>query len=276
MRFRPLVTLTLEHAFYAEGVATGVRFVPDAATARRLAARWYAWRGQGGRLTIAVDAADLPPADAAPFRFLVWPTDPDLPAASEAFLSDGPQMAVLSTDAGVREDDGRWRLHAGDCVNAADLADPEADAGPHPAVPGRRPLLEVRLAPPEGDTSPPEGDTPPPLETVVRLASRKVFWTYLVQGAADRGPLSVVDAAGELRFEAVDETPLPGRAPAQTFRSADPLALAERPPYRFQLREQGSVAERVLIRRLPGAGNRFRPIPGQPDGAMQAEIFVHV
>lgn len=269
MRFRPLLSLSVEHGYFADGRAHGLSLRPDGATAKRLGARWFAWRADEGQLAIAADADDPPPGDdlQQAFRFLAWPIRTTLAAASEPFLFAGKQVLRLSTDAKVQEADGRWRLHTGETASADDLADPAPDAEAHPAVPARRPLFDVSLTPPAADA---------PLACVIRLASRKVFWTYLVQGASDRGALSVVDAGGTHTFEALGEAPLPGARTAQAFRSAQPLALAERPPYRFQLREQGSLAERVLIRRLPGAGQRLRPVPGRDGTALQAEIFVHV
>jgi|GEM_PF-4688218 len=270
MRFRPLLSVTLEHGYFADGVAQGVAFRPDTATAKRLAGPWYAWQGRNGRLAVAADAANPPPADEAglALRFLLWPADAALVPASEAFLTAGPQMARLSTEAKVQEADGRWRLHSGETVTADDMAEPAADAHAHPAVPERRPLADLSL------TLPDPADAP--LDCVVRFASRKVFWTYLVLGGDRLGPLSVVDAAGDQAFERLEPVALPGQRTALPFRSANPLALAERTPYRFQLREQNSVADRVLVRRLPAASNRFRPISG-PDGpGMQAEIFVNL
>ncbi len=270
MRFTPLVSVTVEHDYFADGTAHGLELRPDTVTANRLAARWYAWRADGSRLTIATDRANPPSGDEAdaPFRFLAWVTDPLLTAASEPFLSNSPKILRLSMANKVQEPDGRWRLHPGVHAGAAGLGDAAADATPHPAVPERRPLFELALTAPVA-----EGQ---PMDCVVRLASREVFWTYLVQGAAAHGTLSIIDADGAHNFDALGEAPIPGNHTAQVFRSTAPLPLAERAPYRFQLREQGSVAERVLIRRLPNAGNRFRPIPGKTGPAMEAEIFVNI
>ena len=270
MQFAPLVSVTVEHAYFANGLAHGLKLRPDAITAKRLRAPWYAWRTDGCHLTIASDNTNPPPADEAdaPFRFLAWVTDPLLPAASEPFLSEGPQILHLSMADKVLEPDGRWRLHPGVHAGAAGLGDAAADATPHPAVPERRPLFELTI------TAPAEKDRP--MRCVIRLASRQVFWTYMVQGAMARGALSIVDTDGAHDFDALGEAPLPGNRTARIFRSTAPLALAERPPFRFQLREKSSVAERVLLRRLPGAGPNFRPVPGQDGQAMQAEIFVNV
>ena len=270
MRFAPLVSVTVEHDYFADGTAHGLELRPDAGTAKRLAARRYAWRADRSHLTIATDSANPPPDDEAdtPFRFLARVTDPLLTEASEPFLSNSPKILRLSMADRVQEPDGRWRLHAGDYAAAKGLEDPAPDTTPHPAVPERRALFELAL------TAPPEADRP--MNCVIRLASRQVFWTYLVQGTAARGALSIVDADGAHNFDALGEAQISGNHTAQVFRSTAPLALAERPPYRFQLREQGSVAERVLIRRLPSAGSRFRPIPGRTGPAMQAEIFVNI
>lgn len=114
-----------------------------------------------------------------------------------------------------------------------------------------------------------------PVDLTVALPVRKTYWKYLLVG--DWGnALQVTDVAGVVRFGESDLEVLPDGTRVTVIRSAVPIALAERPRQRFQLRRGTGADARVLVARLPLAGpaGLRREIV---DGALSdvSEIFVN-
>lgn len=89
-----------------------------------------------------------------------------------------------------------------------------------------------------------------PLYADVELPVRKTFWKYLMVG--DWGqPLTVVDVADNVGFGPAAPETLPDGTVVTVVRSAVPLALEERPKFRFQLLRGQPGDARVLVSRLP-------------------------
>lgn len=89
-----------------------------------------------------------------------------------------------------------------------------------------------------------------PVEQVLTLPVRQTIWKYLLLGAWG-DELAVVDAADGIAFAGPENETLPNGETAVVFRARAPLALAQRPGHRFQLRRGTGAAERVLVPRLP-------------------------
>ena len=66
------------------------------------------------------------------------------------------------------------------------------------------------------------------------------------------------------------------RSPALTIRSAAPIAIFRRSPFRFQLRGRTGNGERLLVKRLPVAGTaHLVREPRAQGGSLVSEIYVH-
>jgi hypothetical protein len=88
--------------------------------------------------------------------------------------------------------------------------------------------------------------------------------------------LQVTDVAGVVRFGDSDHEVLPDGTRVTVIRSAVPIALAERPRQRFQLRRGTGADARVLVARLPlasPAGLRREIVDGVLSDV--SEIFVN-
>lgn len=108
------------------------------------------------------------------------------------------------------------------------------------------------------------------------MHSRRTIWKYVLTGDWRGRALSVVDQRGEVSFTAPAEERLPNGQRALALHSTSPIALCERPPQRFQLRDMTDASERVLIPRLPGATPQRlwrETVRGEPTHV--SEIFVH-
>lgn len=110
----------------------------------------------------------------------------------------------------------------------------------------------------------------------LQLQARRTVWKYLLLGDWQEHRLQLVDPAAEVQFEAPGAEALPDGRAAIVIRSRSALALAERSPYRFQLRDAASQPPKLLMPRLPVAAPRGLQRELRPQGGSTAvtEIFV--
>lgn len=92
----------------------------------------------------------------------------------------------------------------------------------------------------------------------INFNTRQSFLKYHLLGNMNRNNPLIVDLDNRVEFEFCGDVMLPGNKPAKVFRSKALMPILERSNYRFQLREPGAGAGKVLIKRLPVAsGSRL-------------------
>lgn len=87
----------------------------------------------------------------------------------------------------------------------------------------------------------------------INFNTRQSFLKYHLLGNMNRNNPLIVDLDNRVEFEFCGEVMLPGNKPSKVFRSKALMPILERSNYRFQLREPGAGAGKVLIKRLPVA-----------------------
>jgi len=256
-RYRPFAAVDVLHGYFADGCARHLQFLPHAQTAAFLRRFDMPLRADGGRLTLGVCEAQLAG---------LW---------SER-LEDGVPRAlrfdVRSADPGA--------VYYTDAVTASSQAQSEAlrpvpleEVAPSAAAP-----LATLALPLDPSGS---GDFAAWVDALgasycLRLRGRRTIWKYLLTGDWRQRKLSIVDQRGEVSFTPPAVERLPDGQAAWVARSTLPIALQERPPQRFQLRDITDTPERILIPRLPGAQPQRlwrEMLDGQP--TVVSEIFVH-
>lgn len=110
----------------------------------------------------------------------------------------------------------------------------------------------------------------------LQLQARRTVWKYLLLGDWQEHCLQLVDPSTEVLFDAPGAEALPDGRAAIVIRSRSALALAERSPHRFQLRDAASQPPKVLMPRLPVAAPQGLQRELGPRGGSTAvtEIFV--
>ncbi|MBE3024391.1 hypothetical protein [Janthinobacterium sp. GW458P] len=153
-----------------------------------------------------------------------------------------------------QEQPGCWRLHAQDYADQSAWSDP--------VVPNKmaglaarsfrplKPVFFLALSPVQLAGALASGGTP---RFCVRFQARKMHWKYYLLRDPGVPHAAIVDLDGELRFTARGYTALPGNGPALTFVSEQAIEMRQTHAQRLQLREQGELGERILIKRLPNA-----------------------
>jgi len=111
---------------------------------------------------------------------------------------------------------------------------------------------------------------------MLRFAARAAVWKYWLIGDWHDSELKVVDPDNQVAFLQAQDATLPDGRAALTIRSAAPIAILRRSPFRFQLRGRAGSSERLLVKRLPVAGTeQLTREPRALGGSLVSEIYVH-
>ncbi|MBE1160686.1 hypothetical protein [Dyella acidiphila] len=255
-RYRAFATIDVRHDYFADGSARDLVFRPHADTSAFLHRFAMLVHADGRSLGISVADSQLPG---------IW---------SERNEEGQPRSLCFD-------------LYSGDadCVYYTEtvaVQPPTQQDGIQPA-----PLLPVAASPraPLATVALPlsgGGDDfaawVEALGTAYRLhlQSRSTIWKYLLVGDWRGRALSIVDQRGEVSFTTPAQQVLPNGQSALVVHSTSPIAMRERPPQRFQLRDVTDTPGRVLISRLPGAApQRLWRETVRGVSTAVSEIFVH-
>ena len=257
MAYRAFARVEVRHDYFADGSARHLRFVPHAATAVFLRRFDMPCRSDDRSLLIGVEEAMLAG---------IWSErqDDDQPRELRFDIHWNDPACAYYTDAVIAP-----REACNDDVPHVPLREPVV-AFPTPLVTIGLPLLDDAQIDFETWRARPEA------RYRLDLSSRHTIWKYVFVGDWRGRSLAVVDVRDEVAFTAPVGETLPDGQAALVVHSASPIALRERPPQRFQLRDVTESPERVLISRLPGAQPQRlwrEMLGGQP--TIVSEIFVH-
>lgn len=217
----------------------------------------------GAALATRNDVAATPPAPTVQVM-KIWrgPVDADRPVPDDHFPLTGeaawrPPFAVLQVP-----------------PSAWDLPQPQAQTQVPPQA---QPQTQTQAQSPTPAPIPrPASRDPAALHLRWTLSPRQLVWKYCLFGDWSEDALDIVDADGQVSFNApVPEHGVDGR-PLLALRSHGPLALAERSDTRLQLRCRQSGVPKVLVKRLPVPGPQHLARE-EIDGAatLVSEIHVH-
>ena len=274
--YLPLFDFEVEHTFFPGGrCANALKFVLTPKSAALLQRSGFsACVSDSGVAVLAdsvrLEALNMIAGDAEePFHltWLAYAADPFFGNYTEGLVYPPEGLPAFDSDSAVLEGTtGRCRLQREDYVSAAD-ARPLDDEFVVQALSGQRvpPLFMVTLR-----------LQPQPKRYVLRFAARAAVWKYWLIGDWHDSEPKVVDPDNQVAFLQAQDATLPDGRAALTIRSAAPIAILRRSPFRFQLRGRAGSSERLLVKRLPVAGTeQLRREPRALGGSLVSEIYVH-
>ena len=261
-RYRPLLAVTVEHAFFADGAGRGVRVEPDAASARVLARSGCLWRAMVNGVSVYCDVSrpelcESCLAEAQPpfsLRFLGYADDPLFDAYTGGYTPRPGSILAFEGGAAVAEaPEQRLRLHEGETVSDEYLRAAEDSESPADAL-GRRvpPKFSVRIGV-ERDAASARANGAAAKCYVLRFAARETIWRYYLLGGWAKEQVRVVDLNDKIGFVPDAAKRFSNGRTAHAVRSQEAIALQEAPAQRFQLRVREEGKERVIVKRLPVA-----------------------
>jgi len=263
--YRALFSISVEHAFFADGACKALEFVPTAKTAELQYKSALLIRSSPNGVTVFCEEAQLDdlrrdaadPEKRLSLSYKVYPTDPYFGQYTHPSARSTDEMLYFDSMRAANDANGRLCLHEGDFVSASSF-----QALDSPALHGKldkkdilqKPgfVVDVAMA---ADNNAPSSDVPDmPLQRYyLRFAARQSLWKYYFLGDLAAKDLYITDLDNKIGFEHVGSMALPGNRRAQVFISNAPIPMQETHGQRFQLRENGQMGEKVLIKRLPNA-----------------------
>jgi len=287
--YLPLFDFEVEHTFFPGGrCADALKFVLTPKSAALLQRSGFSARVSDSGVAVLADSVRLQALSMIagdteePFHltWLAYAADPFFGNYTEGLVYPPGGLPAFDSDSAVAEGTtGRCRLQRQDYVSAAD-ARPLDDEFVVQALSGQRvpPLFMVtlRLGAMSPGASGAAGLQPQPKRYVLRFAARAAVWKYWLIGDWHDSELKVVDPDNQVAFLQAQDATLPDGRAALTIRSAAPIAILRRSPFRFQLRGRAGSSERLLVKRLPVAGTeQLTREPRALGGSLVSEIYVH-
>lgn len=247
--YKPLFTVSVEHGYFADGLWHGLTFVPSAESARLMERNGVLVRQTGNGIAAFCDElvqGRLPRND-EPLHlgFKVYAQDRAFATyTSPAVRRDDAVLAF-----GNRHDDS-FLLTAGEFAGDGDFH-PLDELAAQGLLDGR----DLRVPPDfvvgiDANAGANAGQVP---DYRIRFEARNSYWKYHLLGNMNREGPYIVDLDNRVEFEPRGETVLPGNRRSRVFMSTRRVPVLEQSNYRFQLRERGNGAAKILIKRLPVA-----------------------
>jgi hypothetical protein len=275
-RYVKLFSLEAEHIFYAGGIRSAFRYVATGATAEVVSRRSLLIRPACNGIAVFIRSsleyepdADVEVESTPILAFKIFAEDPYFTQYTVPMSQDAYAVPYLQSDCAKVDDDGRWRLHEQEYVDASVLQRIDGPTlAPHLS---RKDVIvkpEAVVAVALGG-----GAAADPRRYYLRFSARKSLWKYYYVSEADAKNYSIVDLDNEIRFECTGAVNLPGNKRALMFLSNIEIEMRRMYARRFQLREQNGMGEKVLIRRLPNASVSRMGLDEK--GVLTAEIYIN-
>lgn len=260
--YHPLFTLSVDHVYFSDGLWKGLDFVPNPGTVKVIEGAGIHLKPAKHKNGIAVYYDE---GKSRVLRLYAEDTDGSLRFCFKVYAKDrtfsnytAPSSrkgnAILcfrNRSADSEAESGKIRLSKGDFVSGEDFEDMDS-------------LIAEGILCEQDKRMPPDFVVsifikPESIGSLdvhdygIKFNTRRSFWKYHLLGSMNRDNPFIVDLDNRVEFEFCGEVMLQGDRPAKVFRSKELIPLLERSNYRFQLREQGQGAGKVLIKRLPVA-----------------------
>lgn len=267
--FKPIFTLNVEHAFFANGRCTNVVFVAMSGTQRVLQQYQLLIKAHDSGFSILVDQECLIPFDEnAVLRFEAFAQDPYFGFYTAETL--GQTQPLYCTTKNITAD------NTGLVISNEQPAELQgATSAPARIKPGTKtPLLIVDI-----DLNSAEFIAAVQGEYLVtrriRFSTRAIYWKYYFFGELAQLELDIHDLSSHATV-AFDPSGEAVAKNGKAFISQSPIAMSSEPKQRFQLKDK-SNAGKILIKRLPNAGvnliSKSKDLRGQQ--ILVAEIYVN-
>jgi hypothetical protein len=266
--FKPILTLAVEHLFFADGRCPNLVFTTTPATRRVLQQYQLAVKSDANGITVFSDQEFLVQFDdEAVLRFEVFAQDPYF--GFYTLEAQNRKLPLYYHSRNITGDNTSLVLLDEQPAESQDLRTTRAKPG------DRTPLLmvDIDLSGTEF-TAAREADAPA-VERTIKFNTRDIYWKYYFFGELAKLDLEIHDSSSPnaVAFDQSDEAVAKN---GKAFISQVPIAMNSAPKQRFQLKDKNNSGK-ILIKRLPNAGvnliSKSRDLRGQQ--ILVAEIYVN-
>ncbi|WP_292996467.1 hypothetical protein [Nitrosomonas sp.] len=260
--YRPLLSVTVEHAYFLGGNCKTLEFVPTNSCAALLRKAGLLLKSSESGVAIyfdeeKIDILRLHAEDEFALVFKVFSKDsnffryttPGAPPDNTILLLNNQHITLDPTD--------KQMLHNGPNVTDEALIDSKADQ--LEGILDRKdylvkPAFIVQMF----VTADAQGLCSEKLDVAarkfyIRFTTNQSFWKYYISGDLSKRNVYIADLDNVVQFNNAGSILLPGHREAILLQSSVAIPMQEQHHHRLQLRESGNMGDKVLIKRLPNA-----------------------
>lgn len=255
--YQPLFAVSVGHQYFSDGLWKGLDFRPEPRTSKLIESADMVVKKTRNGIAVFYDA-DKPNIlrlcaedgnGALRFCYLAAVHDRAFTAYT-AYPATREGVVLYFSNRGAEGGGATQKLSKGDVASDMDLADAGVlIAGGVPCEMGRAtPDFVVDIFVERAKSGVLAAQN-----YAIEFSARQSYLKYYLLGNMNRDNLFIVDLDNRVEFEFCGDAMLPGERPCKVFRSKGAIPILEKSGLRFQLRERGQGAGKVLIKRLPVA-----------------------
>jgi len=260
--YRLLFSVSVEHTYFSDNICKALKFIPSGPSATVLNKTGLLLKSSESGISVfyeedKINILRLHAEDDLSLVFKVFSKDPNffrytVPVArsdSSLLFFDNQQITLDAAGKQMLHDDVNVTEKAFIDMNAGQLGgvlDPK-DYLVKPAF-----VLQIAITADEQGLCSEKPDAVS-RKYYIRFATNQTYWKYYILGDLSKKNLYITDLDNEIQFEAMGNTLLPGHREAVALQSKIAIGMQEKHNQRFQLRESGSMGDKVLIKRMPTA-----------------------
>jgi len=283
----PLLSATVEHRYFGGCALAQLDFVPTPACSTAMRNNNLLFRAFDDGFNVYCDSSDIvelrrptnTDEKSLMLEFKAFPRDPRFVQYTSPSVPDQNAILYLDSWRAAKDGQGRFRLHPGDAVSAdffEDRRSPLIQAAVGPGDAARRPFFILNLSVNDAVTpAHDEPEVPQPVAYYLNFAAQASYWKYYFLGDIANRDLFIADLGGAIEFTRLGMADV-ANGKALAFLSADSIPMQYIPSQRFQLRENGAMGEKVLIKRLPNASvNQIHRELVKQDAVLVSEMYIN-
>lgn len=260
--YRPLLSISVEHAYFLEHICKTLEFIPAEPSVAVLKKTGLLLRSSESGISVfyeddKMNILRLHAEDGLSLVFKVFSKDPNFFRYTIPSVSTDPNLLFLDNQHITLDSTGKQMLHSDSNVTDTALIDSNADQ-----LEGMldrkdylvKPAFIVRMF----ITADAQGLCSEKLDAAarkfyIRFTTSQSFWKYYISGDLSKRNVYIADLDNAVQFNNAGNILLPGHREAILLQSSVAIPMQEQHHHRLQLRESGNMGDKVLIKRLPNA-----------------------
>lgn len=260
--YRPLVSVTVEHAYFPEKNCKALEFIPTESCLALLKRAGLLLKSSDSGVAVYFDEEKinilrLHVEDELTLTFKVFSKDSNFFRYTAPGAPPDNKILFFNNQQVTRDAADKQLLHAG--TDAAESAWMDMSATPLQEILDRKdylvkPAFIVQMLITAGE----QGLSSEKLDAsarkfYIRFTTNQTYWKYYILGELSKRNVFITDLDNTVQFENLGNILLPGNREAIQLQSSSVIPMREQPYQRLQLKESTSMGDRILVKRLPNA-----------------------